>query len=71
MREILEYVQTKVMIDGAAISAAVLGVVTDSIPTIALILSAIWTVIRIYEMETIQKLLGKKEVDNGEDTKSE
>jgi len=60
----------KTILDVAAILTGILGFVTNLMPTIVLILTAVYTVIRIYETATVQRLLGK-EVSNGEDSKSE
>lgn len=60
----------KIILDVAAILTGILGFVTNLMPTIVLILTAVYTVIRIYETATVQRLLGK-EVSNGEDSKSE
>lgn len=60
----------KLVLDVAAILTGILGFVTNLMPTIVLILTAVYTVIRIYETATVQRLLGR-EVSNGEDSKSE
>lgn len=60
----------KTILDVAAILTGILGFVTNLMPTIVLLLTAVYTVIRIYETATVQRLLGK-EVSNGEDSKSE
>lgn len=31
----------------------------SALPTVALVLTVVWTAIRIYETETVQRLLGK------------
>lgn len=60
----------KTILDVAAILTGILGFVTNLMPTIVLVLTAVYTVIRIYETATVQRLLGR-EVSNGEDSKSE
>lgn len=46
---------------GDGISLSVLfGYFFAGLPTIALVLTIIWTGIRIYETETVQRWLGKK-----------
>ena len=50
---------TKHVIDGASIATAI-GTVMQVLPAVAALFTIIWTVIRIYETKTIQKLLGKK-----------
>lgn len=39
--------------------ATLLGALVNLLPAVASILTIIWTVIRIYETETVQRLLGK------------
>lgn len=43
----------------------VVGVMANYIPTIAALLTIIWTTLRIYETKTVRRWLGKKEEDNG------
>ena len=38
----------------------VVGTLANILPAVAAIFTIIWTSIRIYETETVQKLLGKK-----------
>jgi len=38
----------------------VIGSVMELLPAVSAILAIVWTCIRIYETETIQKLIGKK-----------
>jgi hypothetical protein len=49
---------TKHIIDGASIATAV-GTMMQLLPAIAAVFTIVWTVIRIYETKTMQKLLGK------------
>ena len=49
---------TKHVIDGASIATAV-GTMMQLLPAIAALFTIVWTVIRIYETKTVQKLLGK------------
>jgi hypothetical protein len=49
---------TKHVIDGASIATAV-GTMMQLLPAIADLFTIVWTVIRIYETKTMQKLLGK------------
>lgn len=49
---------TKHVIDGASIATAV-GTMMQVLPAIAAVFTIVWTVIRIYETKTMQKLLGK------------
>jgi hypothetical protein len=50
---------TKHVIDALSI-LTVFGTIIDMLPAVAAIFTIIWTAIRIYETETIQRLLGKK-----------
>lgn len=49
---------TKQIIDGASV-VTVLGTLAQVLPPLAALFTIIWTVIRIYETKTMQKLLGK------------
>jgi len=50
---------------GDAVSiVTVVGTLAQVLPSIAAIFTIVWTSIRIYETETVQKILGKKKVDN-------
>jgi hypothetical protein len=49
----------KHIVDGLSL-VTVLGTLVDILPAVAAIFTIIWTAIRIYETNTIQKLLGKK-----------
>lgn len=44
--------------------ATVVGTLVQLLPAVAALLTIAWTAIRIYETETVQKLLGKRK-DNG------
>ena len=50
----------KHVVDGLSL-VTVLGTLVDMLPSIAALFTIVWTAIRIYETDTIQKLLGKKE----------
>ena len=54
---------TKHVIDGLSL-VTVLGTLVDILPAVAALFTIVWTAIRIYETETIQKLLGKKDAIN-------
>jgi hypothetical protein len=46
---------------GDALSiVTVVGTLAEVLPAIAAIFTIIWTALRIYETDTVQKLLGKK-----------
>ena len=52
---------TKTVMDATAASVGLVSWVSVEIfPAILQILSAMWLVLRIYEMDTIQRLLGRK-----------
>jgi hypothetical protein len=38
----------------------VLGTIVDILPAVAAVFTIIWTAIRIYETETVQRLFGRK-----------
>ena len=39
----------------------VIGTLVDMLPSVAALFTIVWTAIRIYETDTVQRLLGKKE----------
>jgi hypothetical protein len=51
---------TKHVLDGLSL-ITVLGTLMNWLPAVAALLSIIWTLLRIYESDTVQKLLGKKD----------
>lgn len=52
----------KHVIDALAVGATV-GALIDWLPALAALLSVIWTLIRIYETDTVQALLRKEPTD--------
>jgi hypothetical protein len=54
---------TKHIIDFASV-ATVLGALVEVLPAIAAIFTIVWTAIRIYETDTVQGLLGKKDAEH-------
>jgi hypothetical protein len=50
---------TKHVLDGLSV-ITVLGALVDILPAIAALFTIVWTGIRIYETETVQKLLRKR-----------
>jgi len=54
---------TKHIIDFASV-VTVLGALVEVLPAIAAIFTIVWTAIRIYETDTIQGLLGKKNAEH-------
>lgn len=53
---------TKHAIDALSI-VTVVGTLVDMLPSIAAVFTIIWTAIRIYETDTVQNLLGRKDDD--------
>ena len=49
---------TKYMIDALSL-ATVLGTIMNWLPAVAAVFTIIWTLIRIYETKTVQKILGR------------
>jgi hypothetical protein len=49
----------KHVVDGLSL-VTVLGTLVDFLPAVAALFTIVWTAIRIYETDTIQKLLRKK-----------
>jgi glycerol-3-phosphate acyltransferase PlsY len=56
MNEVSEH--TKHIVDGLSI-ATVLGALTTWLPPVAALFTIVWTLIRIWETKTVQKLFGK------------
>jgi hypothetical protein len=54
---------TKHVLDGLSL-LTVLGTLMSWLPAVAALLSIVWTLLRIYESKTFQKLLGKKDAVN-------
>jgi hypothetical protein len=55
-----EYVDgVKYTVDALSV-ATVVGALTNMLPEIAALFTIVWTGIRIYETDTIQKIFGKK-----------
>jgi hypothetical protein len=50
---------TKYMIDALSL-ATVLGTIMNWLPAVAAVFTIIWTLIRIYETQTVQGWLGKR-----------
>ena len=53
----------KHMIDGASI-LTVIGTLVEFLPAVSAILSIVWVAIRIYETDTVKKLLSRKKDDD-------
>lgn len=52
--------QTKHIVDALSIGT-VAGTLAGVLPSVAAIFTIVWTVIRIYETKTVQRLLGRTE----------
>jgi len=50
---------TKQIIDAASV-VTVVGTLGEVLPPLAALFTLVWTAIRIYETETVQRLLGRK-----------
>lgn len=56
-----EHVDPAVKATGDALSiVTVIGTLAEILPAVAALLTIVWTCFRIYELDTIQKWLGKK-----------
>ena len=55
----------KHMIDGASI-LTVIGTLVEFLPAVSAVLSIVWVAIRIYETDTVKKLLKRKKDDDAE-----
>ena len=53
----------KHMLDGASL-ITVIGTLVEFLPAVSAILSIVWVAIRIYETETMKKLLNRKKDDD-------
>jgi hypothetical protein len=56
---------TKHVVDALSIMTVV-GTLVEMLPSIAAIFTIVWTMIRIWETETVQNLLGRKGKQNAE-----
>ena len=53
---------TKTLVDGLSV-VTVVGTLGDLLPPMAALFTIVWTVIRIYETKTVQKMLGRSPLD--------
>jgi hypothetical protein len=53
----------KHILDGASI-VTVIGTLVEFLPAVSALLSIIWIAIRIYETDTVQKLVNRKKADD-------
>ena len=54
---------TKTLVDGLSV-VTVVGTIGELLPPMAALFTLVWTVIRIYETKTVQRLLGKDRPDD-------
>jgi len=54
---------TKQVMDAVSI-VTVVGTLGNMLPPVAALLTIVWTVIRIYETKTVQKMMGKDRPDD-------
>ena len=54
---------TKTLVDGLSV-VTVIGTLGEVLPPLAALFTLVWTVIRIYETKTVQKMLGRKRPDD-------
>jgi hypothetical protein len=54
---------TKTLVDGLSV-VTVVGTIGELLPPMAALFTLIWTGIRIYETQTVQRLLGKEPPDD-------
>lgn len=53
----------KHMIDGVSI-LTVIGTLVEFLPAVSAVLSIVWVAIRIYETDTVQKLVNRKKAED-------
>jgi hypothetical protein len=56
----------KHIVDGVSIVATV-GTLVEMLPAIAALFTIVWTAIRIFETETVQRMLGRKGAEDAVD----
>ncbi len=54
---------TKTLVDGLSV-VTVVGTLGDVLPPLAALFTVVWTIIRIYETKTVQKMMGKDRPDD-------
>lgn len=55
----------KHILDGASL-ITVIGTLVEFLPAVSALLSIVWAAIRIYETETVKRLMGRKEGNDAE-----
>jgi hypothetical protein len=61
-----EHQETAKNVVDAMSVATVVGTLMEILPAVAAIFTIVWTLIRIYETDTVQRLLGRKVNDRAE-----
>ena len=60
--ERVQHIPEQVKVVGDALSiTAVLGTLAGALPVVAALFTIVWTAIRIYETDTVQKMLGRRQ----------
>jgi len=59
----------KHVLDGASI-LTVIGTLVEFLPAVSAVLSIVWVAIRIYETETVKKLMNRKDDDAKQEQES-
>jgi len=54
---------TKTLVDGLSV-VTVVGTIGELLPPMAALFTLIWTAIRIYETQTVQRMLGRNPPDD-------
>ena len=60
---------TKHVVDALSL-VTVVGTLVQLLPAIAALFTIVWTAIRIYETDTVQKLLGKEKLNEEDEGKA-
>jgi hypothetical protein len=60
---------TKTIIDGLSV-VTVVGTLVEMLPSVAALFTVIWTGIRIWETDTVQRIIGRKEPEDAESQSS-
>jgi hypothetical protein len=58
-----EHETAKTTVDAISI-VTVVGTLAEVLPAVAALFTIIWTALRIYETDTVQKLFGRKKVED-------
>jgi len=54
---------TKTLVDAVSV-VTVVGTIGEVLPPLAALFTVVWTIIRIYETKTVQKMMGKDRPDD-------